>query len=87
MELIGCRRFMNNELPLIILLGSAALIALLILITYLMRLRARRLRLLEHNIPWHFAAFDFGAAADRPLVLPLVVRRGASWAPTRPHPR
>ncbi|KAJ7478708.1 hypothetical protein B0H11DRAFT_2234170 [Mycena galericulata] len=77
----------NYELPIIIALGVVAFIALAILTFYLLRLRARRRRLLEHSLPWHFSVADFGAhQAPTPPVIPLVLCHDSSRSPSKNFP-
>ncbi|KAJ7602880.1 hypothetical protein FB45DRAFT_1068351 [Roridomyces roridus] len=46
----------HGELLLIIFLSAAALLAVVLLTVYLVRLRGQRRRLMERNLSWHFPA-------------------------------
>ncbi|KAJ7143903.1 hypothetical protein C8R44DRAFT_973710 [Mycena epipterygia] len=76
----------THELPLILSLSLVAFIALVSLVVYLLRLRARRRHLQEHSIRWHFPVLGFhGRRATGPPVLPLVLRPGSSVSATKDH--
>ncbi|KAJ7474914.1 hypothetical protein FB451DRAFT_1397787 [Mycena latifolia] len=66
----------NGALLILTIVAScAAFLALVVLSVCLLRMRARRRHFLERSIRWNFPA---AKSAERPPVLPLVVRSGSS---------